>query len=178
MILTIWRVPAWFEASQAGLGLVLACTCTTWDAFNDGAFNDEYAGVDATPPRFQRSESRHSRLQNRLGTCTEDHNMLKRTRMLFVRLARDRRRSRLLLHLFSAKFAPTSTIEESSPESGVVDAGGAVASLPDAPGIWQFTDEKGAQITIRVKDQNGELYANVGSLAVPVRSLSGRWEMA
>ena len=103
--------------------------------------------------------------------------MLKRTRMLFVRLARDRRRSRLLLHLFSAKFAPTSTIEESSPESGVVDAGGAVASLPDAPGIWQFTDEKGAQITIRVKDQNGELYANVGSVAVPVRSLSGKWAM-
>ena len=103
--------------------------------------------------------------------------MLKRTRMLFVRLARGRR-NRHLLHFFSAKFAPTPAFEGTSAESGVVENGVVQTSLPDAPGIWQFTDEKGAQITIRVKDQNGELYANVGSLAVPVRSLSGKWAMA
>jgi hypothetical protein len=95
--------------------------------------------------------------------------------MPFVRLARDWRKRRLLLRLFSAKFAPTSTFEEAATETEVVNGRSAQAFYPDAPGIWQLTDESGAQFTVRIKNQNGQLYANVGSVAVPVQGLSGKW---
>ena len=46
---------------------------------------------------------------------------------------------------------------------------------PDAPGRWQLTDENGAGWTVRIKECNGTLYASIGSLAIPVHNLRGRW---
>jgi hypothetical protein len=102
--------------------------------------------------------------------------MFKRIRIPILRLAQGCRERLPSLHFFAAKFAPTSTFASASSETEVV-AGVAEALLPDAPGLWQLTDEKGARTTVRVKDQNGEFYAKMGSVAVPVQNLSGSWAL-
>ena len=81
------------------------------------------------------------------------------------------------LRLFSAKFA--------SPEHGLdfqrptpAHAVPSDAHMPDAPGLWTLTDEHGDPRTLRVKDQNGVLYAILGNAAVPIENLTGRWQPA
>jgi hypothetical protein len=49
--------------------------------------------------------------------------------------------------------------------------------VPIGPGIWQRTDEEGQKTPFRVMEQNGELYARVRTLAVPVRNLPGTWTL-
>jgi hypothetical protein len=79
------------------------------------------------------------------------------------------------LGLFAAKFDVTSACKEASPEIGCWNGLAADFPAPNAPGIWQLTDGEGERTSFRVMDQNGELYAKVRRLAVPVQNLPGRW---
>jgi hypothetical protein len=79
------------------------------------------------------------------------------------------------LGLFAAKFDATSASRKASPETGCRNGLAGDFPAPNAPGIWQHTDREGERTSFRVMDQNGELYAKVRRLAVPVQNLPGLW---
>ena len=101
--------------------------------------------------------------------------MLERARTFLEKLAESWPNRPALLHLFAAKVAPASKLSEVSSGIGIGEFNVAADSLPDGPGIWQRTDRQSGRTVLRVKDQNGKLYANTGSVAVPVVNPSGAW---
>lgn len=54
-----------------------------------------------------------------------------------------------------------------------------IARMPQRPGLWLRTTRDGRQRVYRVTDQNGELYALVGTLlpvAIPTARMPGHWD--
>ena len=79
------------------------------------------------------------------------------------------------LRLFAAKFDVRLAVDEAASGTGTIGGDRAVYGAPDAPGIWQLTDDREERTAFRIMDQNGELYAKVGFRAIPVRQLPGNW---